>query len=77
MNALILAGKEFHPRDLVYMIGPAMGVALGYGLRYALVRMGVGNLVTTLAVCAVFFGVTAAWSVFVFTTLWPVDGEQP
>lgn len=73
MIAPLLAGEDFHPRHLVFMIGPAIGVTLGYGLKWLLGRMGIHKLATSLAVIVVFFGATALWTVFVLNTLWPIE----
>ena len=67
----ILAGQDFHRRDLVFMIGPAVGAVVGGVLRLVLAKMGVSKLVASLVVVLVFFAITFGWTAFVLTTLWP------
>ena len=72
LRLTILAGEDFHPRHLVFMIGPAIGAVIGTVMRPVLVKLGVSKLIASLLVLGLFFGVSVAWTVFVYTTLWPL-----
>jgi hypothetical protein len=71
MLPLILAGEDFQPRQLVFMVGPVIGAIVAVPLRLLLERVGVGRLSRSLVALLVFFAVVFVWSVYV-ARKWPL-----